>query len=87
MPWTSKFQRPIVLKDGRKIATLADARDLLLALPEPHRRRPHVVYAAQMLIGAAERRGVANARAQMSRALIVEGCSNCPGKVLSPYPI
>jgi hypothetical protein len=36
MPWTRKLAAPIVLKNGRKIATLGQARELMLALPERH---------------------------------------------------
>jgi hypothetical protein len=32
MPWTSKIGDTIILRDGRTIATLADARALILAL-------------------------------------------------------
>jgi hypothetical protein len=34
MPWVRKFDEPIALKDGRTIATLADARRLMVSLPE-----------------------------------------------------
>src|ERR1700689_5554560 len=53
--WSKKFWKPIVLRDGRELATLADARDLMLALPERHQSRPLWQYAAELLIDAAER--------------------------------
>jgi hypothetical protein len=31
MPWSRKLAKPIVLKDGRTIATLADARAFVLS--------------------------------------------------------
>jgi hypothetical protein len=34
MSWSRKFAKPIILKDGRTIATLREARELILALPE-----------------------------------------------------
>ena len=34
MSWTRKFDAPIALKDGRKLASLDDARRLMLSLPE-----------------------------------------------------
>jgi hypothetical protein len=46
MPWTRKFPEPIKLKDGRKIATLGQARELMLALSERHQSRPFWQYAA-----------------------------------------
>jgi hypothetical protein len=76
MPWTARFRKPIVLRSGRNLAILADARDLLLALPQTHHGRPHVAHAAQLLIKAAEsaeRGGMASASAQMVRALQAEG--------------
>jgi hypothetical protein len=75
-PWSKKFWKPLVLRDGREIATLAEARDLLLALPERHHARPHLQYAVELLIDAAERgsrSSVDDAAAQLSRALTAEG--------------
>jgi hypothetical protein len=74
--WSKKFWKPIVLRDGRELATLADARDLMLALPERHQSRPFWQYAAELLIDAAERSSRANvdgAWAQLHRALTAEG--------------
>jgi hypothetical protein len=76
MPWTRKFPDPIKLKDGRKIATLGQARELMLALPERHQSRPFWQYAAELLIEAAgrgDRASVDDAAAQLSRALAAEG--------------
>jgi hypothetical protein len=33
MPWTTVFREPIILKDGRTISTLGQARALMLNLP------------------------------------------------------
>jgi hypothetical protein len=33
MPWTRNFPTPIILKDGRSIATLNQARELILSIP------------------------------------------------------
>ena len=76
MPGTRKLPQPIKLKDGRKIATLGQARELMLALPERHQSRPFWQYAAELLIEAAERgdrASVDDAAAQISRALAAEG--------------
>jgi hypothetical protein len=33
MPWTRKLGSPIILKDGRNIATLNRAREMMLLIP------------------------------------------------------
>jgi hypothetical protein len=33
MAWSDEFWKPIKLKDGRSVATLAEARVLILSLP------------------------------------------------------
>jgi hypothetical protein len=74
MPWTRKFREPIALKDGRMIATLGQARAVMLALPDRHQVRPFWQYAAELLIEAAEHNGsIDDAWAQLSRALAAEG--------------
>jgi hypothetical protein len=76
--WSKKFWKPFVLRDGREIATRADARDLLLALSEPH-SRPHLQYAAELLIDAAERsnRASVDRGGAVTRALAAEGLLRC----------
>jgi hypothetical protein len=74
--WSKKFRKPIVIRDGREIATLADAHDLLLLQPKRHQDRRHLQYAVELLIGAAERgtrASIDDAAAQLSRALTAEG--------------
>jgi hypothetical protein len=72
--WTRKFAKPIVLKDGRTIATLGQARELILALPERTQLRPYWQYAGELLLDAAEQ-GVdfTDAGAQVRGALSAEG--------------
>jgi hypothetical protein len=41
MPWTRNLPMPIVLNDGRTLATLADARSVMQSLPTPHQWREH----------------------------------------------
>jgi hypothetical protein len=74
MPWTRKFSNPIVLKDGRTIATLREAAELILTLPERTQLRPHWQYAGELLTETAEQ-GLdpIDAWAQFRRALIAEG--------------
>jgi hypothetical protein len=38
MPWTRKLSEPLILKDGRTLATLGEAREMMLSLPPIHRR-------------------------------------------------
>jgi hypothetical protein len=41
MNWSKRFKKPIVLKDGRTIASLTQARDLIIHLPRTaSRHRP-----------------------------------------------
>jgi hypothetical protein len=76
MPWVRKFAEPIALKDGRTLATLADAHALMMALPDRRQRDPHWQYAGELLQKAASRDGgfaLAQAHAQLPRALKSEG--------------
>jgi hypothetical protein len=47
------LRRPLPLKDGRVLRTLADAAQYVVALPE-HRRRAHWDRAAQLLLNGAD---------------------------------
>jgi hypothetical protein len=81
MHWIRKFDEPIALKDGRKIATLADARRLMLSLPEIRLRSRHWQDAGELLLKAANSQGsfaLARARAQLPRALQFEGLIETP---------
>jgi hypothetical protein len=55
--WSKRFDVPIVLPDGSKLQTLADARRHLLALPKRDHDRPDVGAAIEALLMAAEGRG------------------------------
>lgn len=73
--WDRTF-KPIVLTDGRKIESLQDARRFMLQLPQPHQTRPPWQYTAELLLRAADRNekyATMDARAQLTRALTVEG--------------
>jgi hypothetical protein len=66
MRWTSKMPKPVTLNDGRTVATFADARELMLALPERYQRNAHWQYAGDLLLKAAdsgEKYAVMDARA------------------------
>ena len=80
MDWSRRFVEPIALKDSRVLATLSDARALLLALSERSQSRPHWQYAGELLLEAAEGDGdLTDPWAQMRRALVAEG-------MVSPWP-
>jgi hypothetical protein len=49
--WSRRLPKNLVLKDGREIRTLSDARDL--TLPERRHDKPHWEYAAELLTTAA----------------------------------
>ncbi|MGA2795795.1 MAG: hypothetical protein ABSE69_20230 [Roseiarcus sp.] len=74
MPWTRRLAKPIALKDGRTLATLADARAIVEALPERQQRNEHWLYAGGLLLEAAIRQGPMKiTAAQLTRALKAEG--------------
>jgi len=76
MRWPYRLPEPFTLIDGRKVSTLAEARDLILALPELHQSKAHWRYAGELLRVAAqhgEKYAVMDARAQFARALTVDG--------------
>ena len=57
MPWSAPLSRPLTLRDGKRLATLADARALVLALPAGDQERNAWQRAAELLIEAAENGG------------------------------
>lgn len=74
-PWSHPLYQPIVLKDGRRLVTLADARAFMLGLSERAALRPYWQYAGELVLEAATSRGGApkEAWAQLRRALVGEG--------------
>ena len=76
MVWHRKLTKPIYLNDGRTIATLAAARDLMLSLPQRSQTNRHWQAAAEILLESARNGRIDPRRdvgAQMSRALLAEG--------------
>jgi hypothetical protein len=53
MPWDRRFGVPIALLDGRTIATLSDAREVLLTVTPTARRGAVWRYLSTLLIDAA----------------------------------
>jgi hypothetical protein len=74
MPWVRKFDEPIALKDGRTLATLADAHLLIVQLPRYHQGIAHLHDTIELLAKAAENEGwIIDARRQLLQALKAEG--------------
>jgi hypothetical protein len=75
MPWSTPFDDPILLRDGRKLATLQQAADHVMALPESVQHEAHWQTAIENLIKAAETGGgwLMFARIAMIRALNTDG--------------
>jgi redox-regulated HSP33 family molecular chaperone len=73
--WQSKLSRPISLKTGTKLETLADARAFILdMLPESDHDRSSWQHATELLIEAAERGAASRQRPnKIERALFLQG--------------
>ena len=55
--WPAKLSRPILMRDGTKLETLAEAGAFILALPEAFQHRNSWQKASELLIAAADRDG------------------------------
>ena len=65
--WSLRFAEPIVLPDGRKLATLRDAvRHLAKIIPEAERDMLEVLTASDLLTQAAEHNGPRPTRSHKS---------------------
>jgi len=72
--WSAPLARPLVLRDGTRLETLADARRSMLELPDGDQERNAWLKAAEQLTAAAEQGGdVAAATEQVAFALSVQG--------------
>jgi hypothetical protein len=70
MPWSSEFDDPIPLADGRQLLTLEDAADYIQRLPKAEQKVEQWQTAIHCLIGAAEGRDfLMHARIGVLRAL------------------
>jgi len=71
MPWSTPFDEPIALPGGRKLATLQQAADYIMKLPEADQRQARWQTAVENLIHAAETGGgwLMFARIAMMQAL------------------
>jgi hypothetical protein len=74
MPWSRKLPVPLVLKDGRVIATFNDARVVMRSLPAISQSRDVWLYAGGLMLEAATSNGpIGDAAAQLRRALTADG--------------
>jgi hypothetical protein len=73
MPWSRQIS-PIVLRDGREIVTLNEARALMRTLPAQSRNNDTWLYVGGLLLEAATSDGpVSETLAHLQRALRAEG--------------
>ena len=54
MPWSRAFDQPIALRGAGRLATLQQAADYIMSLPEDVQQQPRWQIAAENLINAAE---------------------------------
>jgi len=77
MNWTRKLNKSVTLADGRRLATLDDVAELVLALPDAHLHKACWEEAIDLLIDAAveeaPRGALARAEAQLAFALQIDG--------------
>ena len=72
--WSAPLSRPLILRDGKTLQTLADARAFVLALPAAYQERNAWQSAAELLMAAAEHGGsVEAATDQVAAAAFMQG--------------
>jgi len=54
MPWSTPFDEPILLRGGARLATLQQAADYIMKLPEDVQQQERWQVAVENLINAAE---------------------------------
>jgi hypothetical protein len=73
MPWSRPLFEPLVLNDGRVVATLNDARVIMRPLPAASQSRDDWFYAGGLMLEAATADGpIPETAAQLMRALKAE---------------
>jgi hypothetical protein len=76
MSWSRRFPTSLHLNDGRTLSTLAQARDLVLDLPQLDQANSHWASAGELLVQGAFRNRqtpISDVCTQFSRALHVDG--------------
>ena len=78
--WTPKLKAPIELDDGRRLVTAADARSLMIGLPEDHLHSSHWQAAGTLLMRAVTKKSVSmdELQSQLLIAIRAEGLLNRP---------
>jgi hypothetical protein len=70
MPWSRRFDDPVILPDGRELRTLRDAASHIQKLPKAEASKPHWQMATKILIETAEGRDfLMHARIAMTQAI------------------
>ena len=70
MPWDRPLKHPIVLKDGRSVATLGEVRELLRVIPPRYRQGAVWRYIGELIREAAnDRANVEEVGEVLSRGL------------------
>jgi len=70
MPWSARFDDPIVLPRGRDLVTLEDAAGYIMKLPKAEQKLRHWQTAGEILIKTAEGRDfLMHARIAMLQAI------------------
>jgi len=75
MPWPRDLPKPLILRDGRRVATLADARAVIGSLPRRLQQSERWLYVSALLLeSAASRKAHINRTAvHLEHALKAEG--------------
>jgi len=77
--WSRQLSWLLTLRDGRTLATLADAHEIVLALPGPERQHAAWQTADKLLTAAAERDGdIRAATMQVQIALYLQARGGWP---------
>ena len=71
--WSAKLSRPIQLKDGTQLQTLADVRGFISGQPEHIQERTFWRYATQLLIDAADGGDIEAVTNEVELALFLSG--------------
>ena len=69
MPWSTSFEEPIILPNGRKLLTLKDAADYITSLPKKETDLPDWQVAMQALLLVSRSGPTMLARIAVMRAL------------------
>jgi len=71
--WKRPLTEPLRARDGTALATLADAREYMLALPSYRSSRIAWQKAAELVLEAAASGDIAAASLQLDRAMLMDG--------------